>query len=93
MPFQKVKGGIRWGEHGHVYHGKGAHAKAARQMRAEYANGYRGKHTGAKNTDATHAMFNGIRCSTCPTWVMQIPNVDVGDNDGTLQCTKCSMDA
>ena len=43
MPVRKVKGGYRWGSHGKVYRGKGARAKAARQGRAAYASGYRGK--------------------------------------------------
>jgi hypothetical protein len=43
MPVRKVKGGYRWGKHGKVYRGKGAKAKANRQARAAYANGYRGK--------------------------------------------------
>lgn len=36
-------GGYQWGNHGKVYRGKGAAAKAAAQGRAAYANGYRGK--------------------------------------------------
>lgn len=44
MPVRKVKGGYRWGGHGKVYRGKGARRKAAKQGRAAYANGYRGKH-------------------------------------------------
>ena len=36
-------GGQQWGNHGKVYHGPGAKAKAAAQGRAAYANGYRGK--------------------------------------------------
>lgn len=43
MPVRKVKSGYRWGNHGKVYRGKGAKAKAAKQGRAAYANGYRGK--------------------------------------------------
>lgn len=43
MPVRRVKGGYRWGKHGKIYRGKGAKAKAARQGRAAYANGYRGK--------------------------------------------------
>jgi len=43
MPVHKVKGGYRWGSHGKIYKGKGAKEKAARQGRAAYANGYRGK--------------------------------------------------
>lgn len=39
MPVHKVKGGYKWGSHGHVYKSK---AKAAAQGRAAYANGYRG---------------------------------------------------
>jgi len=42
MPVKKVKGGYRWGSRGKVYKGKGARAKAARQGRAAYSNGYRG---------------------------------------------------
>lgn len=40
MPVRKVKGGYRWGKHGKVYKSK---AKAQRQARAAYANGYKGK--------------------------------------------------
>lgn len=43
MPVRKVKGGYRWGSRGKVYKGKGAKAKAARQGRAAYAHGYKGK--------------------------------------------------
>lgn len=43
MPVRKVKGGYRWGGHGKVYHGKGAKKKAAKQGRAAYASGYKGK--------------------------------------------------
>lgn len=35
------KTGFRWGQHGHVYYGPGAQAKAALQGRAAYAAGYR----------------------------------------------------
>jgi hypothetical protein len=40
MPVRKVKGGYRWGSKGKVYKSK---AKAAKQGRAAYANGYKGK--------------------------------------------------
>lgn len=43
MPVHKSKGGYKWGKSGKVYRGKNAKAKAARQGRAAYANGYRGK--------------------------------------------------
>jgi len=43
MPVKRVSGGYRWGSRGKVYKGKGARAKAARQGRAAYANGYRGR--------------------------------------------------
>lgn len=36
-------GGEQWGEHGKVYHGSNAKAKAEAQGRAAYANGYKGK--------------------------------------------------
>ncbi len=36
-------GGAQWGQHGKVYHGPNARAKAAAQGRAAYANGYKGK--------------------------------------------------
>jgi hypothetical protein len=39
MPVHKTKGGYKWGSKGKVYKSK---AKAARQGRAAYANGYRG---------------------------------------------------
>jgi hypothetical protein len=43
MPVHPVKGGgQQWGNHGHIYHGANAAAKAAAQGRAAYANGYRG---------------------------------------------------
>ena len=40
MPVRKVTGGYKWGSHGKVYKSK---AKAARQGRAIYASGYKGK--------------------------------------------------
>lgn len=40
MPVHKVKGGYKWGEHGHVYPSE---AGAQRQARAAYAHGYQGK--------------------------------------------------
>ena len=40
MPVRKVAGGYKWGTHGKVYKSK---AKAARQGRAIYASGYKGK--------------------------------------------------
>ncbi len=44
MPVHSTgNGGKQWGNHGKVYHGKGAAAKAAAQGRAAYANGYKGK--------------------------------------------------
>lgn len=43
MPVHKVKGGYRWGSHWKLYRGKGAKAKAARQGRAAYASGYKGR--------------------------------------------------
>ena len=47
MPVKKCrtkgKTGYKWGNSGKCYTGKGAKAKAARQGRAAYANGYRGK--------------------------------------------------
>lgn len=39
MPVHKVKGGFKWGKHGHVYKSRAA---AAAQGRAAFANGYRG---------------------------------------------------
>ena len=46
MPVHPVKGGgYQWGDHGKVYRGPGAAAKAGAQGRAAYANGYRGKNT------------------------------------------------
>jgi hypothetical protein len=39
----KPVSGYRWGDHGKIYHGAGAQAKAAAQGRAAYAGGYRGK--------------------------------------------------
>lgn len=44
MPVHKTKeGAYQWGKHGKKYKGSGAKAKAAKQGRAAYANGYRGK--------------------------------------------------
>lgn len=43
MPVHKKAGGFQWGSKGKVYKGKGAAAKAAKQGRAAYAHGYRGK--------------------------------------------------
>jgi len=40
MPVHKVKGGWKWGSKGKVYKSK---AKAVRQGRAAYANGYKGR--------------------------------------------------
>lgn len=40
MPVQKVKGGYKFGQTGKVYPTK---AQAEKQMRAIYANGYKGK--------------------------------------------------
>jgi hypothetical protein len=40
MPIKKVPGGYKWGNHGKVYKSR---AGAARQARAAYAHGYRGK--------------------------------------------------
>ena len=37
MPVRKVKGGFKWGSHGHVYKTR---AGAERQARAAYAHGY-----------------------------------------------------
>jgi len=34
--------GYRWGQHGHIYTGPGAQARASRQGQAAYANGYKG---------------------------------------------------
>ena len=43
MPVHAVNGGYRWGNHGKIYKGAGAKAKAAKQGAAAHANGYRGK--------------------------------------------------
>ncbi len=43
MPVHKVGDGYRWGNHGKIYKGKGARAKAEAQGRAAYANGYKSK--------------------------------------------------
>jgi hypothetical protein len=40
MPIRKTKSGFKWGSHGHVYKTR---AGAARQARAAYAHGYKGK--------------------------------------------------
>ena len=44
MPVKKVgKSCYKWGNSGKTYCGSGAKSKAARQGRAAYANGYKGK--------------------------------------------------
>ena len=43
MPVHKQGKGFQWGNHGKVYTGPAAKAKAAAQGRAAYANGYKGK--------------------------------------------------
>ena len=43
MPVHKSGGGYKWGNHGKVYKGPGAKAKAAKQGAAAHANGYKGK--------------------------------------------------
>ena len=44
MPVHKTPGGgYQWGNSGKVYYGKNAKAKAEKQGRAAYANGYNGK--------------------------------------------------
>lgn len=47
MPIKKCtsggKSGAKWGNSGKCYTGVGAKAKAQKQARAAYANGYRGK--------------------------------------------------
>ena len=39
------KPGYKWGDRGKCYTGRGAKARASKQGRAAYANGYRGKTT------------------------------------------------
>lgn len=44
MPVRKVPGGgYRWGSSGKIYRGPGAKAKAAKQGKAAFAGGYKGK--------------------------------------------------
>ncbi len=40
MPIHKVKGGYKWGKSGHVYKNRN---DAVKQMKAIFANGYKGK--------------------------------------------------
>lgn len=40
MPIHKQNGGYQWGGHGKVYKSK---AGAVKQMKAAFANGYKGK--------------------------------------------------
>jgi hypothetical protein len=40
MPIKKTKNGYKWGSHGKTYKSK---KKAVKQMKAAFANGYRGK--------------------------------------------------
>jgi hypothetical protein len=50
MPVHPVKGGgYQWGNHGKVYHGPQAKAKASAQGRAAHANGYREHGSGGKH--------------------------------------------
>lgn len=53
MPVHKVKGGYKWGQHGHVYKTRSG---AERQARAAYANGYRGD--GASRLRAARARLD-----------------------------------
>lgn len=39
----KGKKGIKWGNHGKCYTGKGASKKAGKQAAAAYAHGYKGR--------------------------------------------------
>lgn len=44
MPVHRTPGGgYQWGNSGKTYYGRGAKAKAEKQARAAYANGYREK--------------------------------------------------
>jgi len=43
MPVKRAKGGYRWGNHGKIYRGRGAKAKALRQGRAIKASQSRRK--------------------------------------------------
>jgi len=43
MPVHRVKGGFKWGSHGHVFKTRG---EAEAQGRAAYADGYRGDNDG-----------------------------------------------
>jgi hypothetical protein len=43
MPIKSCGKGVKWGNHGKCYKGKNKRAKAKKQMRAAFANGYRGK--------------------------------------------------
>jgi len=43
MPVKRTKGGYRWGNHGKIYRGRGAKAKALRQGRAIKASQSRRK--------------------------------------------------
>ncbi len=42
MPIHAEKGGVQWGSHGKVYHGKNAREKAEAQAAAAHAAGFRG---------------------------------------------------
>lgn len=50
MPVHKQGKGYQWGNHGKIYSGPGAEAKAAKQGRAAYANGYKGSGDKTKST-------------------------------------------
>jgi hypothetical protein len=45
MPIRKVKGGYKWGGHGHVYPTREG---AEKQAAAAHANGFTGKRKGGK---------------------------------------------
>lgn len=76
MPIHKVKGGYKWGKHGHTYKSRRG---AEVQARAAYANGYRGdrKSLPMYRGDMSDPMFDpnhqafmqvadaGASCATC----------------------------
>ena len=65
-------GGYQWGGHGKKYYGKGAKAKAARQGRAAYANGYRGEDSWS---DGFYAYLSRALPELSPAQVKSVINI------------------
>jgi hypothetical protein len=85
MPIRRVKGGYKWGSHGHVYKTR---AGAAAQARAAYAHGYRGDGKGrlraalARRYDASMPV---VELPPDHRAGMPVP----GGPDGGARCSTC----